>query len=419
MKTSARLFLLLTGVLTLAYYLPAAYWLVAAKRQRSPIVFYSSVEKRFLFSRFDGEGQRYTDAGGKIYDRDDFERLLPLTNWAQLTKDGRMPKQIDGVPLSLEAVRRAQFSVRLDPAASDTPSAKLFPLLEAESGRARLELPPDFLRLGSGVEFLDPKSNLTLPEKSARFAAAFASADFKFPVRLAASNPTNRKPYDEGAYLIDAAGDTFRLRQVRGEPELRRVADLAAQTSSAEWRTLRPKLVHVQEIESRELHALLVGEDGQLRLAIGPDYRLVPVPLRAYDYRHTNLSLRGNLLHRLLVAETDTSLQALVFDRDYRLIDRYEEALTPRADTQAGRTAKGAFPFSWSLTDESSGYLGFYATLGSPWVLLVNAALLAAWLLWKLRRNKRRAPPSLLEGALIAVTGVYGLIVVLVAPSSE
>ena len=51
MKIIARIFILVTGVLLLAHYLPSGFWLVADKPQRVPYVFYSAVENRFLFFR--------------------------------------------------------------------------------------------------------------------------------------------------------------------------------------------------------------------------------------------------------------------------------------------------------------------------------------------------------------------------------
>ncbi|PTX96524.1 DUF4857 domain-containing protein [Opitutus sp. ER46] len=412
MKLAARALLLLTSILLLGYYLPAGFWLVAARRDRAPVVFYSCVENRFLFSRATLDGVRYADAAGRSYDRDEFERLLPLTNWAQLTKDGRMPKVIQGTPVTLEAVRRAQFSLRLTPDALDTPQVRLFPLLEAESGRARLELPSDFLRLGATVEFLDPKTNTVLTDKSARFAAAFATVGFQFPVHFAANNPTNRKPYDEGAYLVDAAQTVFHLRQVRGKPELHRVVDLAAPEQRARWTDLRIRHLLVQEIDSREIHSLIVERNGAVTLDVGPAHRLVTLPLQHYVPAAAEVTIRGNLLHRLVVVRSDDWLEAIVLDRNYALVDRHEERLTPRDATSAGRLARLVFPFSWTLTDASSGYLGFHLHLGSPWAFALNGVLLVGWLAWRFLRRERSpgARRDWLAAGGVAVTGVFGVL---------
>ena len=64
MKLAARFFLIITGVLLLAHYLPAGFWLLADNSQRAPYVFYSCVTNKFLFYRFGkGEQQRVDTTG--------------------------------------------------------------------------------------------------------------------------------------------------------------------------------------------------------------------------------------------------------------------------------------------------------------------------------------------------------------------
>jgi len=416
MKPLARFVWLFTGVVLLAYYLPAGYRLIAATRTRTPLVFYSAVEKRFLFSRVvDGE-VRYVDAAGQIVARDEFERLLPLMNWAQLTKDGRMPREIDGTPLSIETVRRAQFSVRLKPALFDSPLVPLAPLLESGGDRARLEMPPDFLRLGAKVEFLDPAANRVMADKSARFAAAFAAQGFRFPVAFANSNPTNRKPYDEGCFLVDASGAIFQLRQIRGAPELRRLAETVPPAQAAAWRSLRARYIHVQEIDSRELRAMIVDTSGAVHVALGSDYRLVRLPLRSFDPDRSELQLRGDLLHRVVVVESPGRLEAVVLDRNYGEIARHEENLPLWKDQPAGRVARVLFPFTWELRSATSGYLGFNVEWGSLGALGLNALCLAGWLVAGRRFGRR---PTWLEGIAIGVSGLCGVIAALIAPHAD
>ena len=67
------------------------------------------------------------------------------------------------------------------------------------------------------------------------------------------------KPYDEGCYLVDAKGDFFRLRQVRGAAELVRIRDLVAPDEKPRWAGLKPRHIHVQEQDNREIRALVVG----------------------------------------------------------------------------------------------------------------------------------------------------------------
>ncbi|MGC3960054.1 MAG: DUF4857 domain-containing protein [Verrucomicrobiota bacterium] len=418
MKNFARIFLLLTGVLLLAHYLPAAFWLIADQRQRVPTVFYSCLEKNFLLFRSErGEIVR-TDRQGKTYDRDEFERLLPLDNYLQLYKDGRMPKEIDGVAITPEKLRRERVNVRLKPEVLDTPSVALTPLLETESGRVRLEMPGDFMRLGATIEFVDAKSNRLLPEKSVQFQRAFAAAGFAFPVKLVGSNPTTLKPYDEGCFLVDAKDVVFRLRQIRGEAELVRLVELAPTEQKTQWAELQPRYIHVQEQDNREIHALIIGRDNRAHLVVGNEQRLVTLPLKKFDPATMQLTVRGDLLNRLVVVSSAEYVEAVALNRDYSLLDRYTEMLVARAGRPSGQLAGALFPFTLDLESDTSGFLGFNFEWGNRWVIVLNAILLAALVGWAALRKQawRLRMPDLVA---VAGGGVFGLITVLVLPKTE
>jgi hypothetical protein len=417
MKLSARIFLLLTGTLLLAYYLPAGYWLIADGYQRAPIVFYSCVEKGFLFLRSEKGEMRRTDPAGKVYEREDFERLLPLDNYMQLYKDGNMPKEIDGIAITPEKLRRERINVRVRPEMLDSPSTGLTPLLESQSGRVRLEMPEDMTRLGERIEFLDVKANRPIAEKSARFQKAFDEAKFAFPVRLMGGNPSPLKPYDEGYFLVDSAGAFFHLKQVRGEPELRRLADDARPEDKDRWAKLRPRYLHVQEQDNREVRFLIFEEDGSVHAVVGKDYRLATIPLKKFDPAKMQFSLRGDLLNRLVAVSSDESVEAVVLDRDYRLVDRYAESLTPRDARPAGRFAAAIFPFVLDLESDNSGYLGFHLAFGSRLAWGINLALaflLVGWWRW----SKRPLVPRLAELAAVALGGLFGFLLVWLLPNT-
>jgi hypothetical protein len=418
MKIAARIFLLLTGTLLVAHYLPAGFWLLADKHQRSPIVFYSCVDKGFLLLRSDEGEVRRTDPAGKVYEREDFERLLPLDNYLQLYKDGRMPKEIDGVAITPEKLRRERLNVRLRSEMLDSPSTGLTPLLESQSGRVRLEMPGDMMRLGDRIEFLDVKANRLLPEKSARFQKAFTEAGFVFPTRLVGGNPSTLKPYDEGYFLVDSAGAFFHLRQVRGEPELHRLTDIVRPEDKDRWANLSPLYLHVQEQDNKEVRFLIVETNGGVHLVIGKDYRLVTIPLDKYDPTKMQLSVRGDLLNRLVTVNSDASVEAVVMDRDYKFVDRYSESLTPREARPAGRIAAEIFPFMLDFESDNSGYLGFYLVWGNWLAWGINLGLmivLAGW--WRL--SKRPLTQHLAELAAVGFGGLFGFLLVWLSPGKS
>ena len=418
MKLAARIFLLLTGTLLLAHYLPSGFWLIADQRQRVPMVFYSCIEKGFLlFHSEQGEIKR-TDTAGKDYEREDFERLLPLDNYLQLYKDGRMPKEIDGIAITPEKLRRERVNVRLKPEVLDSPGVALTPLLESDSGRVRLEMPDDFMRLGSTIEFINVKSNQIVVEKSVKFRNAFAAAGFVFPVNLVGGNPSTLKPYDEGYYLTDATGAIFRLHRVRGEPAIQRLTDIVAPEEKVRWAELRPRYLHVQEQDNREVRLLIIGQNGDAHVVVGKDYRLIRLPLKQFDPTTMQLTLRGDLLNRLVTVSSPEYVEAVALTRDYEFVDRYTETLAARATRPTGKLAATLFPATLDFEAENTGFLGFRFTAGSRWALWLNAVwviVLICWLLLRKQPLVRRVPELL----AVAAGGVFGFIMVFLIPRTE
>lgn len=418
MKLAARIFLLFTGTLLLAHYLPAGFWLIADQRQRPPMVFYSCVEKRFLLFRSENGEIRRTDTTGTLYDREDFERLLPLDNYLQLYKEGRMPKEIDGIEITPEKLHRNRVNLRLKPEVLDSPSVALTPLLEAESGRVRLEMPADFMRLGKSIEFISAKSNKAIIEKTAMFQQAFSSAGFVFPVKIAGGNPSTLKPYDEGYYLVDSTDAIFHLRQVGGKPELQRLTDLVDPADQTRWTGLKPRFLHVQEQDNREVRVLIIGHDGDVHAVVGKDYQLVRLPLKHFDPTTMQLTLRGDLINRFVTVSSPAYVETVVLNRSYEFVDRYAETLGTRATRPAGKLAATLFPAALDFEAENSGFLGFRVTIGNLWSRWLNLGWLGLFIGWMFVRGQplsRRLP----ELMAVGIGGVFGVIAVLLIPRTE
>ena len=80
------------------------------------------------------------------------------------------------------------------------------------SGRVRLEMPGDLFRLKDNIEFIDPETNTVKEEKSNLFMKVFIQKGFKFPAKRVAGNPSTRKAYDEGYFIIDSNDKIFHLK---------------------------------------------------------------------------------------------------------------------------------------------------------------------------------------------------------------
>jgi hypothetical protein len=191
----SRYILILTAVIAAATALPNLYWTIIEKPVKAPMIRYSCTDKTFMIFR-SGTTILRQDSKGNSYSRDEYERKLPMLYYVQLASTGKMPDSINGVELDMHTIRKASSNYWFQPKNMDGPQSGLYPLFESESGRVNLEMPNDFFRMKDRLEFIDPKTNKVLKEKSTLFSSTLEKRGFTFPARIIAGIPTVKKSCD-------------------------------------------------------------------------------------------------------------------------------------------------------------------------------------------------------------------------------
>ena len=142
------------------------------------------------------------------------------------------------------------------------------------------------------------------------------------------------------------------------------------------------------------------------------DYTFSKLPVENYNYKTDEIHFRRTLLYRTVVIERDKSISVTVFDKNYKLIDSYEERWDHKYETSFRRLCETIFPFSIKLFDKNSTYLKLNMItnfgLGS---VIVNIFCMVLFLL--IFRKNTHTGEKLLTSILIACTGLYGLATVL------
>lgn len=255
-----------------------------------------------------------------------------------------------------------------------------------------------------------------LNEKSAQFQKAFAAAGFVFPVELIGGNPNTLKPYDEGYYLVDAKGDFFRLRQVRGTPELlHRSGCAGGKAAMGATSAALPSRAGAGQPRNPSAHR---GRDNGVHLVVGKEFRLVTLPVEHFDPAQMAFTLRGDLLNRLLVVSSPEYVEAVAMNRNYELVDRYTETLPAKAERSAGRIAASVFPFTLELESATSGFLDFHFVRGDGIAWGLNLALLAAVVAWWIFRQ-RPLRPRWPELAAVGFGGIFGFALIWLLPKTD
>jgi len=400
----SRLLLVLIIIFVAAIYIPQYYWKIFDKKTNRPFVLYSVLLKDFLISRAEGPVTTYTDSKGKQYTRTEYEQLLPLFNYRQLISNGTMPDSLNGVKLEVREVRKNNIFIRLKPTKIIKPQIQLYPLFESQSGRVQLEMPDIYFRINDRMEFINASTNRVNEELTRMFTDTLLARGFVFPAKLIAGNPTTRKPFDEGYFVVDAENKTFHIKMVKGKPFCR---------DTHFPRDLQIRSIFVKEMGLKEFYAILISEDSNIYLISYDNYRLIHLPLKGYNYAESNLLFLGNMFIRNFLVINQNNIKTFVTDRDYRLINTYQESWKSRDERTAGIVAEYLFPFTIKLVSPYSRYVDFfvrYPTFKSIMGILFFVVL--AMLIMKYKNLSLKK--NWVNVLIVLLSGMYGLIAILI-----
>ena len=400
----ARYLLILSVIVAFALVLPEFYSKLFYKSIPKTYVYYSSISQEFLTTQFkDGKVNRIDSKGNEIT-RDEFERLTPLFSYKQLLYKETMPDTIQGVPIDIQELRLngIYFSVR----SSDIFSyiIPIAPLLESKPGRPDLKMPVEFIRIDDEFQFIHCATNKVLPELSTLFNDELIKNGFNFPAKRMFGNPTTRKPFDEGYFIIDDEGDLFHLKRVKNKPYVAKV-NLPSD--------IKVQFVYVRESNLKEFYALMISEDNRLFLITYDNYKIIELPSDGYDQTSSKLAFRGNLLYREVTFTDNNSIKTIITDRDYKVVDTYYDKWESNEESTIGIISKSIFPFSISLEDRNNSFINFYVEFSGLNYLYGNIISLLIALVLFSTKFKRKTNTKIIDLLIVLLTGVYGLVAVL------
>lgn len=400
-KTSRIIYLLLI-VFVASIYLPKYYWMKFEKNIRNPMVYFSPVKKDFLIRGQNINELYYVDEKGKHYDRDQFEELMPLLNYRQLVLDNKLPDSLNGEPLLMDKIRINNIMLKINPDEIDFKTIQLFPMLESKSGRVRLEMPDDYFRITNRFEFIDCATNKIDETKSACFSTYLGVKKFAFPAKLIAGNPTTKKAFDEGYFVLDAKNNLFHIKMVKGKP-------FCVNTNIPD--SLDVAYMKIMEMPLMEFYGLMITRQGDVYFISYDNYKLIKLPLKDYDITKDVFALMGDQFYRTVSLVNSQSIRTVVTDRKYRVVDTYKQTWKNNSELRAGIAASYLFPFTLKLNDENSSYSNFYFQFSGS-NALIGSIIFASITFVILRKRQISLQKGWFDLLLVLITGVFGFIAV-------
>ena len=371
-------------------------------KNQYPFGYYSSVEKKILFRELDKrkEGKHHDDEG-RVFEDKEFDLALPLLNYRQLTLNGEMPDSIDGIKIEPQLLRTKQINFRYSPKAKNAPEVGLYIMYESMPKKGKLESPGDLFRMKDKIEFIDAETNTVNPEKSQKFQDELLKKGYTFPSQWIAGDMNIRKPYDEGYFSLDAAGQLFHIKMVNGRPFVRNT-NLDPQ--------IEPVFFSMEAPADKRFYGVIFDKKGCIYLLEedGGKYRPLRWDIDPIDLDRDEVVVMGNFLYWTVTVQNPEGKRyyGLKTETLEKVRDIFVEASVNKWEVVAGRLFPFYLDFRKPTTEYVSPRLHFTA-----FPALITNVLLA--LLFAFIYPKRPMKKKIFSGSYVLIFGIAGAVALL------
>ncbi|MEA3295955.1 MAG: DUF4857 domain-containing protein [Patescibacteria group bacterium] len=401
----SRYIIILLIVIIGAVYLPNFYWMVFQKSTSSPSIYYSAVKNEFVYKtwnrltgskRFDSEGNELTDK--------EYRKALPFYYHNDLAKWNELPDSVKSFEFDRKKVKKEMQMVRINAKDFNDPLIQLWPLIESKPKYSRLSMPEEVFRITDRIEFINPAENKIIEDMSNEFTDAMLKEGFEFPSKFIFGNPTTRKSFDEGYFIVDNKNETYHLKKIDGKP-------FCVKTSIPN--NLDIKRMFVKEDTRKEFYGLLFTNSNDVYLITYDNYKLIKLPLQNYDSDKMKFIFIADPLNRTIKFSDDDKSISVVTDRNYKLIDKFKIGSTAKENTITGKIERSLFPFKINTYSSNSHYVNFDFTINYLFGIISIVFSLIVFFIIN-RKKQYNYKENWFDIVIIALTGIYGLIAVLI-----
>jgi len=406
-KKLSRYTIIILFIIIASVHLPQFYNKIFYKSTRSPIVYYSPTIKDFAYFRHYESGTQFRDGKGNNYKRKGYEKLLPFLYYRDLDKWGVMPDTIQGLPVDITYIRHNSQRIRMRVYEMDRPQIKLYPLFESKSDYTTLSYPRELFRIKDRIEFVTASTNKINKTMSEKFNKALTEKGFEFPASIIAGNPTTRKPFDEGYFIVDARGQVFHLKKVHNSPQC---------VKTPIDKDLRIRKILIRESVRREVYGLIITHSNEVYMISYDNYKLIKIPLEHYNPDKMDLSFYADPIYRTFKYDNGVNFYHKVFDSTYSFVDSLTISLTPEEEKTSFKIKQAIFPFEIKTVKSTSSLIHFDLKLHYMLSLIGIIISFIIGIGIKIYR-KDNIRENWFDFILILLAGVYGLLgIILIKP---
>ncbi len=290
---SIRLFRLVPvflSLVVLTWFLPKIYLRTTMGERWTVSGQYSPVLNDFIIWNYTPAGLVFRSKDGKKYPKMAARKLMPFVFYNDALKNNAFPLIFGDRSFSYQDATQNHI-FRLYPQKIFKRHPQLYFLMESEPKTAGFSLPDDVLILDKDkVRFISCATGKGKKKKSALFTQEMRQAGAKFPVLLAANNPDNYKPFDDGLFFIDSKYKLFQLKQINGAPFCRYMNYTFTET---------PLFINIEENTRKEYCGQVVTPEN-IHL-IRYEKKPVRLPLPAYNAKTTSVMVWNKPVYKTLI----------------------------------------------------------------------------------------------------------------------
>ncbi len=399
-KSIYRIIIILFVTLVTLWAVPAIVKKAASSPQKYPFTYYSSIIEQFCYREVDGKKAILRDALGKHYTEAEFDSILPMMYYRQLSTDGRMPDSIRGQEVTMPLIRQKSFTFRYNCNETSAPGIGLYVMYESLPKRLNLETPDDVFRMKEKIEFIDVATNKVNREKSDLFGKELEKKGYIFPAQWLQGILTIRKPYDEGYFTLDSDGQLFHLKMVNNRPFIRNthVGD-----------SMDVAYFSMLSVPDKRFYGFLFDKEGGMYILEAPTYTLLKLDMPPIDIRNDEVIIMANMFFWTVNVVTPDGRYTYALHND--TLKRADEAFIAANTDHWDNISQWLFPAYITLKEYNTKYIAPHLHLATWHAFMLNA-LLALSFFFLARRKKEKVPGSI----WILLTGIAGLVAVLIVP---
>jgi len=410
MKDYKILPVIIISILLLSIYLPEIYKSMFVKRVDNTAIYYSPAAEEFIKATVKKGRYRnivYSSIDDKReYSEDEFRRLLPFRYFYSLIATNNFPQKFQEFTKKQKLIKKELRYIRLRPKKINSKSVNLYPLFESSPKYGVLTFPNDMFRLSEkGITFIDTITNSENKQKSAEYNNIFLKLGAKFPLKYAFGNPTTRKPFDEGYFILDSIGQLFHLKMELNMPVINKI----------DTNGIDIKYILVKEHISKEFYAIAVSKDSNIYLIMYDNYKLKKLPLEHYDYKTMLFKIYTTPINRVVTTSytdyksNEKVIRTMVLDMKYNKIKENIYKYTLNNSLLYETIKSLIFPYTLYIKQSKE----FYATLeikninfNSFILYFIISILYILYIKFKNEGIKNHIIPSI----LIFTSGIYAII---------